>query len=55
MNASSFAKAAEVVKYRYFLGLSVLDTAGALEVSERTARNDWTFAKVWLSKRLANP
>jgi RNA polymerase sigma factor (TIGR02999 family) len=39
---------AEVVKLRYFVGLSVEETAEALDLSERTVRRHWTFAKAWL-------
>jgi RNA polymerase sigma factor (TIGR02999 family) len=42
------AQKAEVVKLRYFGGLSVEETAGALGISERTARRHWTFARAWL-------
>ena len=42
------AEKAEVVKLRYFVGLSVEETAEALGISERTARRHWTFARAWL-------
>jgi RNA polymerase sigma factor (TIGR02999 family) len=45
--AVDFEKA-EVVKLRYFVGLSVEETAEALGISERTARRHWTFARAWL-------
>jgi len=44
--------AAEVVRLRYFAGLSFADTALALNVSEKTAKNDWAFAKAWLAREL---
>src|SRR4030095_474433 len=42
------AEKAEVVKLRYFVGLSVEETAEALGISERTARRPWSFARAGL-------
>jgi RNA polymerase sigma factor (TIGR02999 family) len=39
---------AELVKLRYFAGLTVEDAAGLLDISPRTARNYWTHARTWL-------
>jgi len=44
---------AEVVKLRYFVGMSVEETAEALGISERTARRHWTFARGGSSTRSA--
>ena len=46
-------QAAEVVKLRFFAGLSVEETAAALGVSERTVKRDWSFARAWLAKELS--
>lgn len=43
---------ADVVKLRYFAGLSVEDTASALGVTSRTVRRDWVAAKAWLFKEV---
>jgi RNA polymerase sigma factor (TIGR02999 family) len=43
---------AEVVLLRYFAGLSVDETAKALEVSPRTVDNEWHFARAWLHREL---
>ena len=43
---------AEVVKLRFFVGLSGAETAGALGVSERTVERHWAYAKVWLLRAL---
>ncbi|MEM8873750.1 MAG: ECF-type sigma factor [Planctomycetota bacterium] len=43
---------AEVVKLRYFGGLSVEETAAAIGGSSRTVKRDWAFARAWLAKRL---
>ena len=43
------ARAAELVKLRFFAGLSVEQAALALGVTDRTARRDWRFARAWLA------
>jgi RNA polymerase sigma factor (TIGR02999 family) len=44
--------AAQMVKLRYFAGLSGKDAADVLQVSERTADRLWAFARSWLLKEL---
>jgi len=39
---------ARVVECRYFGGLSVEETAQALEISARTIKYDWALARAWL-------
>jgi len=41
-----------VIELRYFGGLSVMETAQALGVSEQTVMRDWKFAKAWLLREL---
>lgn len=48
-------RAAEVARLRWFAGLSVAETALALEVSERTVMREWTFARARLSELLGHP
>jgi RNA polymerase sigma-70 factor, ECF subfamily len=43
---------ASVVELRFFGGLSVDETAQALDVSVRTVHNDWMFARAWLYRAL---
>ena len=45
---------AEVVKLRYFAGLTTEQAALALGISLRTANRHWAFARAWLYQRL-NP
>ncbi|MGE3107434.1 MAG: sigma-70 family RNA polymerase sigma factor [Phycisphaerales bacterium] len=42
----------DVVMMRYFAGLSVEETAAALNVSTATVKNDWAYAKAWLYKEM---
>lgn len=46
------ARSAEVVRLRYFGGLSLGQTAEALGVSERTVKREWSFARAWLRREL---
>lgn len=48
-------RASQVVKLRFFGGLTSLQTAEALGISVATADNDWAFARSWLRLRLAAP
>ena len=43
---------ARVVECRYFGGLSVEETAEALDVSPRTVKYDWALARAWLHDAL---
>lgn len=43
---------AEVVKLRYFAGLTIEQTAAVLDISVRTANRHWSFAKAWLYQDL---
>jgi len=46
---------AELVKLRFFAGLSAQEAADALGVSRATADRYWTYARAWLLDRLAYP
>ena len=43
---------AELVKLRYFVGLSIEETAEALGVSTGTAKRDWAYARAWLHREI---
>jgi RNA polymerase sigma factor (TIGR02999 family) len=43
---------AELVKLRYFTGLSMEEAADVLGVSLRTAARDWDFARAWLHRAI---
>lgn len=44
---------ARVVELRFFGGLNVEEVAEALGVSKRTVEGDWTMARAWLRRELA--
>lgn len=46
--AREYPVQAEVVKLRYFAGMTNEETAAVLGVAESTVRNYWTFARSWL-------
>ena len=44
--------AAELVKLRFFAGLTLRETAEAIGLSQRTAERQWAYARAWLYDRL---
>ncbi|HUD81981.1 MAG TPA: ECF-type sigma factor [Candidatus Saccharimonadales bacterium] len=46
--AAEDATAAEVVKLRYFVGMTIPEIAEVLEISPRSADRHWVFARAWL-------
>jgi RNA polymerase sigma factor (TIGR02999 family) len=55
---ASFSEIAErqakVVELRYFGGLTEEEIGKLLDISPRTVRRDWEFARVWLARELAH-
>ena len=45
---------AQIVEMRFFGGLRCEDVAHSLGVSKRTVEGEWTMAKAWLRRELAN-
>jgi len=45
---------AELVKLRYFVGLTIPEAAEILGISETTASRNWTFARTWLYHEIKN-
>ena len=43
---------AELVKLRYFVGLTIEEAAQALGISAPTAKRDWTYARAWLFREI---
>lgn len=48
------AAQARIVELRYFGGLSVEETADALDVSPATVKRHWAVARAWLHRELAS-
>jgi RNA polymerase sigma factor (TIGR02999 family) len=51
--AERFPRQARVVECRFFAGMSVEDTAEALEIAPATVKRDWTLARAWLNRELS--
>ncbi|HEY7896399.1 MAG TPA: ECF-type sigma factor [Gemmatimonadaceae bacterium] len=46
------ARQARVVECRFFGGMSIEDTAVALDLSPATVKRDWALARAWLNREL---
>jgi RNA polymerase sigma factor (TIGR02999 family) len=49
---ASHLTAAQLVKLRYFSGLTIAQAADVLEISPRTANRLWAYARVWLLREI---
>jgi RNA polymerase sigma-70 factor (ECF subfamily) len=52
--AARDARKARVVELRFFGGLSMEEIARTLEISPRTVKSDWAFARAWLFQCLTD-
>jgi RNA polymerase sigma factor (TIGR02999 family) len=50
--AAEDAMAAEVVKLRYFVGMTIPQISEALELAPRTVDRHWAFARAWLKRAI---
>jgi len=50
--AQEDAAAAELVKLRYFVGMTMEEAAEAMGVAKRTAEGFWTYARAWLRREI---
>ena len=46
---------AEVVKLRYFVGMTNEETSQALDISVATVKNYWVFARAWIFNEIQKP
>lgn len=44
---------ADLVKLRYFVGMTMEEAASALELSQRSAERLWTYSKAWLRRQIS--
>jgi RNA polymerase sigma factor (TIGR02999 family) len=51
--ATAHPRKAELVKLRYFAGLTHQDASAYLGISTATADRDWAYAKAWLHRELS--
>ncbi len=52
--ATKDAEKAELVRLRYFTGLTLEQVAATMEISLATANRHWAFARAWLARELEN-
>jgi len=45
----------QLVKLRYFVGLTTVQAAAVLGISEPTAKRWWAYAKAWLYQEISRP
>jgi len=50
--AAEEPRSAELVKLRFFVGMTNAEAAQALGISERSAKRHWTFARAWLYRAI---
>ena len=50
--AAHDARKAELVKQRYFAGLTLEEVAAVMGISETTAKRDWSYARAWLMNEI---
>ncbi len=50
--AAEDPSAAELVKLRYFVGMTMEEAASALGIAQRTAERLWTYARAWLRREI---
>ena len=50
--AAAYPQCAELVKLRFFAGLTLDEAADALGLAKRTADRQWAFARAWLADAL---
>jgi DNA-directed RNA polymerase specialized sigma24 family protein len=53
--AAARPQAAKLVELRFFSGLTVDEAATMLDLSPRTARRLWVFARAWLRRDMERP
>ena len=53
--ATHDTRTAELVKLRYFAGLTMEEAAEVLGISVRTATRDWMYARAWLFRKIGSP
>jgi DNA-directed RNA polymerase specialized sigma24 family protein len=46
------ARLSRVVECRFFAGMSIADTAAALDCSPATIKRDWVLARAWLYREI---
>ena len=51
--AAEDPRKAELVKLRFFIGLTIEEAAQAMDVSTPTVKRDWAYARAWLYREIS--
>jgi RNA polymerase sigma factor (TIGR02999 family) len=43
-----------IIELRFFAGLSIEETAAALDISAATVKRDWSMARAWLHREMTS-
>ena len=49
-----YPRHARVVRHRFFLGMTIDQTAELIDISPRAVVDDWNFARAWLRKNMSS-
>ncbi len=52
--AEEDASLAKLVELRYFTGLTIEETARVLDISPRTTKRNWAYARAWLQREISS-
>jgi RNA polymerase sigma factor (TIGR02999 family) len=52
--ANADPRKCQIIELRFFGGLSIEETAGALNISPATVKREWAFARSWLYKEMTS-
>ncbi|MEA2489967.1 MAG: hypothetical protein QOH21_1759 [Acidobacteriota bacterium] len=50
-----FPQQARIVELRYFAGMTIEETAEALQISAATVKREWSMARAWLRRAVSSP
>jgi len=50
--AAESERAARIVEWRFFAGMSIEETAEVMRISPATVKREWTLARAWLNREL---
>ena len=48
------SRCSDLVKLRYFVGMTMEEAAAALSLSQRTTERLWTYSRAWLRRKIAD-
>jgi RNA polymerase sigma factor (TIGR02999 family) len=49
-----YGTVAKIIEYRFFIGLTIKETAELLQISPATVKRNWAMGKMWLYREIKN-